>query len=167
MDPAECLRLAQSALNKGDLDAVRSYIGAYNQWRSVGGFEPAGGDKRRDALERVVANAAKWAVANAAKPVDETRRHMFARDMKDERDSIMYVVVVQPGGVDGLSKEPGGPKFASFNKVEAMKHCDAWSKIELRIIENVDKARKQALSSLDPVTRALLDLNNFDQKGKR
>ena len=60
-----------------------------------------------------------------------------------------------------------GPKFASFNKVEAMKHCDAWSKIELRIIENVDKARKQALSSLDPVTRALLDLNNFDQKGKR
>ena len=74
-------------------------------------------------------------------------------------DVILYVVVTQPGGVDGRdhTAKGGTVKFASPSKAEAEKHKDNWSTVETRVI-NFKNAVNHARQKLDPIDLIVLGL---------
>lgn len=74
-------------------------------------------------------------------------------------DQIVYFVVSKPGGVDGRdgSDQGGQVLYASFDKDIAQKHCNAWSRVEPRVIDLV-QAKQEALKKLDPLDRLILKI---------
>ena len=58
-------------------------------------------------------------------------------------DRVLYAVVTQPGGLDGMDRSDKGGmvKFASFNRAEAMKHVNGWSRLNPRAVSTQELAR--------------------------
>ena len=52
MDPQAALDGAERALQAGELANAQQFLNNYREWRSRGGFEPAGGDAQFDALSK-------------------------------------------------------------------------------------------------------------------
>jgi hypothetical protein len=79
--------------------------------------------------------------------------------VNDDGDVIVYVVVTNPGGVDGRdpTDKGGVVRFASELKAEAEKKKNEWSKVEPRVI-NFDEAQAKALAKLDPLDRLVMGL---------
>lgn len=75
-------------------------------------------------------------------------------------DKIVYLVVTEPGGVDGRDPSAkGGVKYASFEKADAEKHLDAWSKLKVDVIEDVEDKTAKLIKEFTPVARLLLGYN--------
>lgn len=106
------------------------------------------------AVERVsgpfadVGQARRW-VQRAA---DELRGAQQEGD-----DRIVYLVITEPGGVDGRDHTAKGGEivFATFDKGQAMSRKDGWTRVESRVIDVVE-ARKQLLRKLSALDRLLL-----------
>ena len=63
MDPNACLDRAESALHDNDHEECESALDDYAAWRSRGGFEPDGGDRRAMATRRLLVRATDGVLA--------------------------------------------------------------------------------------------------------
>ena len=74
-------------------------------------------------------------------------------------DKIVYIVRSNDGGIDGMSKEKGSDKFASFDKREAEAKVDSWSTLRLEALsaDQQNSIVRQAKEKLTPVELLLLE----------
>mgnify|MGYP003582407657 CR=1 FL=1 len=76
-------------------------------------------------------------------------------------DRIAYLLITQPGGVDGLDRDDKGGVIvaASFSKerIERRKGLDCRYRIEPRVVNEDDK--RKALAKLDKLDRLLLGID--------
>ena len=59
MDPKETLKFVESHISQGEFAEAIAALLNYYQWRSKGGFEPAGGDEQADTLGSILVNKAE------------------------------------------------------------------------------------------------------------
>lgn len=78
-------------------------------------------------------------------------------------DKIIYLVVSEPGGIDGrdFTDKGGRIKFASFDRSSAEAKLDAWHKLKLKAVseEELDKIKNLAFEKLDKVEQLVLGVN--------
>lgn len=74
-------------------------------------------------------------------------------------DQIVYSVVTNSGGIDGMDRDDKGGviKFASYDKAEAESQVDPWSTVKSCIV-NVEERRKVALNALTAIEKLLLGI---------
>lgn len=79
---------------------------------------------------------------------------------KTTTDRIVYVLVTEPGGVDGRDFEDkgGDVRAASYDK-GVLEHYPnrPWCRLEARVV-NIEDARRSALHKLDPIDKLVLEL---------
>ncbi len=75
-------------------------------------------------------------------------------------DKIVYVLITQPGGVDGRDHTDNGGTMmmASYDKSQLEKSkALPWCKIESMVVD-VERAKKKALFKLNPIDRLMLGI---------
>ena len=74
-------------------------------------------------------------------------------------DKIVYLIVTNGGGMDGMDRADKGGKimFATYNKAVAEKKVGPWSHIEPKVVDTLNTAEK-ALKKLDPLD--ILSINS-------
>lgn len=79
-------------------------------------------------------------------------------------DQVVYVVISNPGGVDGKDHTDKGGKvtYASFYKSDADGKANAYGTVKARAV-NMESARAKALAKLNPIDRLALDLDDYGQ----
>lgn len=120
--------------------STRLHCGVTGQTYDLGSFVEA------DRAKQVATQAAN--VARSGRPVSVPTD-----------DRIVYLVVTEPGGVDGrdASAKGGQILLATFNKAEAEARKDGWSRIETKAIDMID-AREKLLRKLSPLDLLVLSL---------
>ena len=53
--------------------------------------------------------------------------------------------------------QKGGTKYASFDREDASKHVDGWSKLRAEVIENIEVRTAAILKALPPLDLLLLN----------
>jgi hypothetical protein len=82
-------------------------------------------------------------------------------------DQIVYLVLSNPGGIDGrdTSDKGGTIKFASFVKLEAENNTDKWSTVTPKIV-NVETQRAETLKKVNPLDLLILGLEKDGSPSK-
>lgn len=71
-------------------------------------------------------------------------------------DRIAYVLITEPGGIDGRDHMDKGGKIMHATWEEPKKKAP-WCRLEKQVIE-VEAAKKSALAKLDPIDRLVLGI---------
>lgn len=101
-----------------------------------------------------VEQAKRW----AQRAADDLRAH-DGHVSDDKDDKIVYLVVTQPGGIDGRdhTAKGGDVALATFDKAEALAKIGngSWYRLETKVVDVV-AARREVLNRLSPLDRLLL-----------
>ncbi len=87
----------------------------------------------------------------------------FDRDLNMETktlpcvDTIVYLSISLPGGVDGKDSSDKGGQIC-FASLTNNLHCNPWTKLEKRVVE-FTQLRKEVLAKLDPLEKLALGLS--------